>query len=235
VLNAVDRDLLRTQPSMEARLTARGRLGIAPDAPGVGTVGRLMQGKDQASVLEAFASVRSAFPRARMVIAGVSADCAPDGVGDYGDYLHRQVNRLGLGQSVIFTGFVPHGDMPDLYCALDVFVHPCVEEPFGLVVVEAMASSLPVVAVRGGGIPEIIRDGIDGLLVSAHNPAAFAQAVVRLLADPPTAQHLARSGRRRVHDAFAPEVQGRSMFDVYAHLARAPRHCLAAAPLTGRP
>ena len=162
----------------------RSRLGLPDDAPVIGCVARLSRWKAQHTLVEAFALVRQRFPAARLVLPGIAGDSSPDGHGNYRDYLVRRCAELDLGDAVSLPGFVPQDDMPEFYGAIDVLAHPAIEEPFGLVLVEAMASERPVVATVGGGIPEIIRDGCDGLLVGAEKPPAMAEAISRILDNP---------------------------------------------------
>jgi glycosyltransferase involved in cell wall biosynthesis len=180
-----------------------------------------MRGKDQATLLEAFAQVKRALPHARLVIAGAAADLAPDGLpGDYRAYLDRRAAELGIANSVVFPGFLPHGTMPKLYAAFDIFAHAALEEPFGLVVVEAMAQLVPVVAFNTGGVPEIIRDGIDGELVPAGDPTKMALRIVELASNAPRARQLALAGRERVETAFSPRGQATTMAAVYREVVR---------------
>jgi glycosyltransferase involved in cell wall biosynthesis len=215
VHNAVATTVLERSVAANERSAMRARLGLPDDVPVVGSVGRLMRWKNQDILVAAFATVRQQVPNARLVIAGSAADSAPDGPGDYRDYLVRQATELGLLESVTFTGFVTPAEVPALYAAFDVFAHPCAEEPFGLVIVEAMASNRPVVAVNAGGVPEIIRDGVDGLLVPPQQSDALAQAVVRLLGDREVANRLVDSARTRVNEAFTPRAQADAMLGVY--------------------
>jgi glycosyltransferase involved in cell wall biosynthesis len=196
----------------------RQRLGIPVDVPVIGCVARLMHGKGQIPLLEAFAVVRQTVPAARLVLAGLSAEAAPDGQGDYRDYIVRRIDSLGLQGVVTLPGFLPQSDMPEFYGALDVLAHPSLEEPFGLAVVEAMASMRPVVAVDRGGIPEIVRREVDGLLVPAEDPAAMAAAIIEVLGEPALAQRLAHSGRQRVLETFTLEIQAAAMERVYAQV-----------------
>jgi glycosyltransferase involved in cell wall biosynthesis len=215
VHNAVDGATFRPDANRAGRLAMRTRLGIPADAPVVGCIARLMRWKGQENLLDAFANVRRTLPRARLVLAGTSADVAPDGRGDYRDYLLRHIAELGLDDAVILAGFLPQATMPQLYAALDVVAHPSPEEPFGLAVAEAMACARPVIAIDGGGLPEIIRSGIDGVLVPAGQPPALAEAITRVLTDHPLASELAAAGRRRVLEAFTPEIQAGAMVRVY--------------------
>lgn len=215
VHNAVDGGLFRPEAANHDRLAMRHRLGVPADVPVIGCVARLMRWKGQDTLLEAFASVRESLPAARLVLAGLPADCAPDGDGNYRDYLIRRIAALGLGGSVTLPGYIAQSEMPQFYAALDVVAHPAVEEPFGLAVVEAMACLRPLVASGSGGIPEIIRDEVDGLLVPPEQPAALAKAITRLFSNPASAQQMATSARERVLTTFTPELQAQAMLRVY--------------------
>lgn len=219
--NAVDAALFAPDVPRMAPSAMRDRLAIPADVPLIGCVARLSRWKDQATLIDAFVAVRRAVPGAHLLLAGANADRAPDGQGDYREYLVRRVAELGLDDVVTFAGFVPQADMPSLYAALDVLAHPAVEEPFGLALVEAMASARPVVAVNAGGIPEIIRDGVEGLLVPRGQPEALAAALVRVLSEPLLARRLADAGRARLYPLFSPEQQAAEMLAVYRRVAAA--------------
>ncbi len=215
VHNAVDSAVFRPDAPVAERLDMRARLGVPAGAPLIGCVARLSRWKDQATLLEALVAVRRTVPGARLVLAGANADTSPDGRGNYEDYLARRIGALGLEGAVTFAGFVPHHEMPHVYAALDLLAHPAVEEPFGLAIVEAMASGLPVVAVNAGGVPEIIRDGVDGLLVPRGQPSALAAAITRVLGDTALSARLGRAGRERARTVFTPGSQAAAMLDVY--------------------
>jgi len=215
VHNAVDSQAFRPETAAAGRLAMRQRLGLPLDVPVIACIARMTRWKAQHTVIDAFAHVRHKFPTARLLLPGVSGDSAPDGQGDYRDYLERRAAELGVAEAVSLPGFLPQTDMPQLYGAIDVLAHASIEEPFGLVLVEAMASEKPVVAINGGGVPEIIHDGQDGLLVPAETPVAMAEAIERVLDDPSFAERLGRAGRRRVLDAFTPEMQAAAMLRVY--------------------
>ena len=126
-----------------------------------------------------------------MVVGDALADGGdPDG---YRAMLKSQVQKLGLSQAVQFTGF--RDDMPELMNTIDIFVHASLVEPFGSVIVEAMAAGRPVIASRTLGPQEIIRDGESGLLTTPGDSSELASAMLRLLADPELAQRIGKSGR----------------------------------------
>lgn len=217
--NAVDSTVFVPDVPIAERTSMRLRLGIPDGVPLIGCVARLSRWKDQATLLDALVAVRRAVPDARLVLAGTSTDSAPDGQGDYKDYLIRRIAALGLADAVTFAGFVAQHEMPAFYAALDVLAHAAIEEPFGLALVEAMASARPVVAVGAGGVPEIIRDGVDGLLVPKGQPAAMAEALMRVLRDPAFSGRLAHRGRQRVCESFSPEGQAATMLAIYRRVA----------------
>lgn len=221
VHNAVDGSIYCPDVPATARCAMRSRLGVPAKVPLIGCVARLSRWKDQATLLDALVAVRRDVPDARLVLAGHVSDLAPDGRGDYKDYLLRRIADLGLGDAVTFAGFVPQNEMPAFYAALDVLAHPSVEEPFGLALVEAMASARPVVAVGAGGVPEIIREGVDGLLVPRAQPEAMAAALVRVLSEPALAKRLADSGCAHVRIAFSPERQATAILAIYRHIVAA--------------
>jgi phosphatidylinositol alpha-mannosyltransferase len=113
---------------------------------------------------------------------------------------------------VVMLGAVPNDDLPAYHACADVFVAPATDmESFGIVLVEAMAAGVPVVASDIPGYREVVRDGVDGLLVPARDPNALAAALRRVLVEPELAASLARAGRERAReyswDAIAPRLE----------------------------
>ncbi|MBV9328509.1 MAG: glycosyltransferase family 4 protein [Chloroflexi bacterium] len=215
VLNAVNPRAFTPEIAAAGRASMRRRLGLPADVPVIACVARMSRWKAQHTIIDAFAQLRGRFADARLVLAGLPGDTALEGPGDFRDYLMRRADGLGLATSVSFPGFLSQADMPRFYGAIDVLAHPSHEEPFGLVLVEAMASGKPVVAVDGGGVPEIITSGRDGYLVPREAPGAMADAVMRVLCDPVHAREIGDAGRRRVLQAFTPEIQADAMLRVY--------------------
>jgi glycosyltransferase involved in cell wall biosynthesis len=185
------------------------------DAPLIGIAGRLTRWKGQHVFLEAAARIACKRPEARFVIVG---DALLGIDTDYPEFLRRQVRQLGLHDRVAFTGFRP--DVPRLLAAMDIVVHASVlPEPASVVVSEAMALGRPVIATALGGMPEIIEDGVSGILVSPGDPAALAAAVLALLGDRERARRIGLAARQRVRERFTAQRMASQMQELLAGLA----------------
>ena len=209
VYNGVD---LHRYDHQEPCCTLREEYGLSPDSQIVGCVARLEAEKGHRTLLEAWPAVLARVPEARLLVVGE---------GSLRDDLERQAAQLGIADRVVFAG--RRDDIPAVTAALDVAVLPSYREAQGLVVLEAMALSRPIVASNVGGIPEMIEDGVSGLLVPPHDPAALADAIARLLLDHPLADTLARNGHDVVHERFSAELMVRTVEDIYDDGARAVR------------
>ncbi|MEO0964991.1 MAG: glycosyltransferase family 4 protein [Planctomycetota bacterium] len=186
-----------------------------PDGRVVGMVGRLAEWKGQHVFLDAAARVLERHPDTRFRLIG----SAMFGEEDYEARLLAQVDRLGLGDRVAFMGY--RQDVPEQLADLDVFVHASITgEPFGKVIVEAMAAGCAVVATRGGGVPEIVVDGITGSLVPMNDADAMAEAIAPLLDDVDLARRMAEAGRQRVHARFLQEHVTEHATALYERLFR---------------
>lgn len=184
-----------------------------PAGPLIGLVGRLSPWKGQHVFLEAAAQVRKECPEARFQIIG----SAMFGEEDYEAKIRQMRETLELQDCVEFTGF--REDVPDLIRRMDVLVHAStIGEPFGQVVVEGMIAGKPVVATNGGGVPEIVQDGVTGWLVPMGESAPMAEAILKLLRDPQKAAQMGAAGRQRVLDHFSIELTARRVEAVYAQL-----------------
>jgi glycosyltransferase involved in cell wall biosynthesis len=155
----------------------RSQLGLPVAGPLIGMVGRLQRWKGMHVFIAAMARVHRAHPEVHAVIVGGAHETEPH----YGDELAAQVRALDLAGVVSFAGF--QFNIPEWMQAMDVFVHASDREPFGIVVIEAMALGKPVIAGSTGGPAEIITDGVDGLLVSFGDDESLAGAIVRYLDD----------------------------------------------------
>ena len=140
------------------------------------TVGKFEAKKGQATLLDAFSRIADAYPDLHLVLVGARDTSLSE--------LEDTARSWGLDGRIHFFVDVPHQKMPALFRAAKVFALPSNEEPFGIVILEAGLSGLPVVASRVGGIPEIISDGETGWLVKPGNPDALAHALRSILDDP---------------------------------------------------
>ena len=141
------------------------------------------------------------------------------GTGPFEDAYREMVRALGCEDVVRFLGF--RRDVPDLMVAADLLVLPSLAEAFGLVLAEALYLALPVVATRTGAIAEIVRDGVDGILVPPADSEALAGAIVALLDQPGRRSALAGSGRERVRKEFGFERMMRAYEGIYDSLGKA--------------
>jgi glycosyltransferase involved in cell wall biosynthesis len=201
-------ELERFAPSV-ARHEARRALGFPADAKIVALVGRISEQKGQEELIRAAQSVRLTVPEALFLIVG-----APD-QPERAAGLAALVGELGLRDAVRFCGFVT--DMPLLYAAIDVLAAPSRWEGFGLMLVEAMAAGLPIVASRVGAIPDVVAEDETALLVPPADPPSLAAAIASLLGDPRRARRMGELGRKRAQ-LFSWERAGRELDALYADL-----------------
>jgi glycosyltransferase involved in cell wall biosynthesis len=183
-----------------------GQTSPRPDPPVVGMVARIAPWKGQHLFLEAAAQVATRRPDVRFRVIGAPMF----GEDRYLEELRRRSREAPLAGRVTFTGLVP--DPRPEYDRLTVAVAASVTpEPFGNVIIEAMARGLPVVAPAEGGPAEILTDGVDGVLVPPRDPAAMAAAILGLLESPGTAATLAEKAVATTADRFTIE-QGAERF-----------------------
>lgn len=176
----------------------KARLGFDPHRPLIGTVARLQEWKGLHVFAEAMARVFQEAPDCQAVIVGGPHHLEPD----YPALLEKKIASLGLTGRIRLAG--AQTNVPDWMQAMDVVVHASREEPFGIVVVEAMSLGKPVVATRPGGPEEIVQDGQDGLLVPHGDATAMAKAILRHLRDPAFATACAKAARKS-STQFSPE------------------------------
>jgi glycosyltransferase involved in cell wall biosynthesis len=213
VPNGVDLDRFNPDRSSQDTAALRASLGIPPAAFLIGTVARLEPEKGHRYLLEALPAIVEAVPDAWLLLVGA---------GSQTDALRAQARSLPLParRRVMFAG--SRTDVGAITDALDLAVLPSLREAQGLAVLEAMAARRPVVASAVGGIPETIRDGLDGLLVAPADPGPLARAVIRLARHPRLRDRLAASGRRRAEEQFSAAATVRRVEAIYGEeLARA--------------
>ena len=191
--------------------SVRRELGIAPNAPLVGMIGRIIPWKGQHVFIEAFARLRQRHPRAMAILVG-SADTAQG--EEYGARLQQRSRELGLTDNLLWLGH--RRDIPQLLAAMDILVHCSVEpEPFGRVLIEGMAAGTPVIASAAGGAMEIVEEGVTGLLTPPADVPALARAMSRLIENEALRERLRQNGRRVVRDRYDIPSHAAAVADFY--------------------
>ena len=191
-------------------------LGVSGDAPVVGIVGVLARWKGHPEFIELARRLVARGSSAHFVIVG---DAIYDTVGEthYREELEKQVKEAGLTGRLSFTGF--RSDVAEVMNGIDLLVHASIRpEPFGRVIVEAMACETPVVAVAAGGIPEIAESGKSALLYRAGDVDAKAEAVERMLGDADLRKRIAEEGRRVFLEKFTRDVYIQKVAGTYGKL-----------------
>jgi len=167
----------------------RNELGIPSDYLVVGYVGWLIPIKGVTYLVNAMAEVVQRHPNSLLLLVGKG-----DEKGEEETKLSKQVENLGIADNVRFLGWRP--DVDEIMSCFDIFVLPSLNEGMGRVLVEAMATGLPIVASSVGGIPDLVKDGENGLLVPPANAGALEQAISDLLSDKSRRKHMGETGKK---------------------------------------
>jgi glycosyltransferase involved in cell wall biosynthesis len=181
-----------------------------PGASVVATLGNIRRVKGHDVFIKAAASIAAQFPQASFNIAGDVLE------PDYFVELQTLIRDLNLSDRFHFVGGVRN--LRDYLSTADIFVLPSRSEGFSNAIVEAMAASLPVVATDVGGNTEAVTDGVSGLIVPSEDPAALAEAITRLLADPSKAQEMGAAGKKLVAEKFTTDAMMHQITLAYANL-----------------
>ncbi|MFA6226282.1 MAG: glycosyltransferase family 4 protein [Methanoregula sp.] len=174
-------------------------------------VGGIEERKGLVVLIEALAQVKSIIPDVELHIVGGIRKVV---------YYHTLVSLIrscGLDSHIRFLGSLPEQDLMKEYAAAEIFVLPSYEESQGIVILEAMATGTPVIATRAGGIPDMIQDDVNGLLVDCGNVQQMAQCIISLLTEHQQKQRIARTGNEMA-SAYLPEPIARQHLDVYDRL-----------------
>lgn len=190
----------------------RAEFGLADQDRLISNVSRLDWWKGHDDFLRAMAEVTRSLPNAKALIVGAS-DSMPQNQ-TYHQRLQQLVTELGLSNHVVFTGF--RTDIPRIMAASDVVVHSASEpEPFGRVIVEAMAAGRPVVATAAGGVLDIVEDQVTGLLVPPRNAILMAQAIRHLLQDREQARIIGQRAQQCAKERFSVEQHVTAIQRIY--------------------
>ena len=169
-------------------------------------------GKGLHYLIEAFAKVRKVIPNARVVVVG---GYRPDGY--YAQQIFSLCKKLNVASSIMFTGRLSPNEVKNYYASADVFVSSSLYEGFGLTVLEAMASSLPVIASKGPYLPnsEIISDNVSGLLYEAGNVNQLSEAIIRVLTSRELAEKLGANAKAFIQMSFDWHLIAEQTLELY--------------------
>ncbi len=198
-------------PEERSALRAALRAGwhVPADAPVLAWAGEFAPWKRTEDFLSAVAELRRRHPAVRALVLG---EALSEEHKERPGQLAAFANRLGIGAAVSFLGW--RRDVPRCLAAADLLVLTSENEPFGRILVEAMAAGVPVVARNGGGVSEVLGRET-GLIIEAPSAADFAAAADRLLSDPRECAEMAAAGVRRARDMFAPELAAGRILELY--------------------
>jgi phosphatidylinositol alpha-1,6-mannosyltransferase len=171
----------------------RRRLNIPDKSRVVFALQRLADEKRTDIIISAMPGILARCPDVFMVMGGTGPEEAS---------LKNLARQLGVADRVVFTGFIDEGDVGDYFNLCDVFMFHTVYETFGIVLAQAMAYGKPVVSIWNTAVPDVVLDGQTGILTKPYDPAAMADAAVRLLENPALREKLGACGRKRALELF---------------------------------
>lgn len=175
----------------EAVNNLRKKYDLSSDSIVAVTVGRFVPQKGHIYLVEAASEILKKQPKIKFIFLGN---------GTLEEKLINRISELELTQYFIFAGMLD--DISPILQGANLMIHPSIEEPFGIALLEGMRACLPIVASRVGGIPEVVEAGSTANLVEPHNPMALAEGVINLLASPDKMTEFGRAGKERWKSRF---------------------------------
>jgi glycosyltransferase involved in cell wall biosynthesis len=213
VYNAVNvNGEIGNQNSWESKREILEVLDIPLNAKLVVTAGRLSPEKGHRYLVDAIALMRDQVEGVYFVFCGE---------GECRQKLEKMAKALGVSDNCRFPGF--RRDLPEIFKVMDLFVLPSLTEGLPNVILEAFACAKPVVATRVGGVPEIVEDRSNGLLIPAKNPEFLSKAVIQLLLNSEMRASMGKSGYRKVKSGFNFESQAEKLQQIYREILREKR------------
>lgn len=188
---------------------AREMLGFSDEAFLIGSVGNLRTPKGYQYLLPAFREVTVKYPEAKLLIAGE---------GPLRRTLEKFSRRLGISEQVFFLGF--RKDLKALYSGLDILVMPSLWEGMPVALLEALSYGLPVVASAVSGIPEVVRDGIEGFLVAPENPQQITVGIINLLENSQKRIEMGSRGKTRVENEYSQSKMVAAYVNLYREMLK---------------
>jgi glycosyltransferase involved in cell wall biosynthesis len=179
----------------------------------ISNIGRLDSWKGQDYFLKAFANVLKSHPNAKALIVGDYVKASQEGKLYY-ERLQNLITELNISNHVIITGH--RFDIPQIMVASDIVVHSASKpEPFGRVIVEAMLAGTPIIATAAGGVPEIIEDQVNGILIPLRDVNSIAEAIQKTLEDPKRSQEMAKVAKKYAQDKFSVQQHVATIENIY--------------------
>lgn len=205
-----DHVLIHGNQMSNIRAQTRAKFNVADEECLFAIFGRFIRWKGQLEVVKAFESIRDDIA-AKLIVIG---DASEGFNCDYAEEVKHFVSSVGLQDRVIFAGFTK--DVRSMYLAADVVVHASIEpEPFGLVVIEAMAMGRPVIASDLGAPPELVEEDGDGFIVSPTDTPALADRMRRLAQDPELRRQMGDKGKTKVGANYMPQQYAARVANLY--------------------
>jgi len=211
VYNAVDTE--KFSPDLERRSEMRLCYGFGDDDFVLGMAGRLAEEKGHLWLLKAILPMLNKNLNYKILIAG-DAKIHPD--TEYPEQISSYIQQNGLDGHVILTGFVE--DMNGFYNAIDLFLLPSFREPFGRVLIEAMATETPVIASSVGGVPEVVDHEINGYLIEPGDADSWRDCINNLIHNETIRHNFVKSGRKKVMSKFTSENITSKIVSLYMEL-----------------
>lgn len=202
--NGIDIDRLSKEIQVEA---IKKELGLPENSKVVGTIGRLGDEKGQIYLLRAAQGVVQREKSVRFLVVGD---------GHLREYLKEEATKLGIADSVTFTGY--RQDIPELLSVMDLFVLPSIKEALPMALLEALAARKAVIATRVGGVPKVIGNNENGVLIEAKDIRRLEKAIIDLLNNEKKRTRLGNEGRMKVEREFSSSSMCRKYFAVYQEL-----------------
>lgn len=200
-------DTKRYRPGRAGRGWLRTEFGLADDEPTLAMAAQFIPRKGHHTLLAALPAVLAVHRRARVLLFGQGPEV---------EAVRRLAQQAGVAERVVFAGF--RRDLERILPSIDVMVHPAEMEGLGVALLQAAACGVPIVAGRAGGIPEIVRPGINGELIEPGDAAALSRHLVRLLGDPAMCARYGEAGRQLAVNEFSVDAMVEGNRAVYASL-----------------
>lgn len=196
--------------TVQDRLALRRELNLPPSTPLILHVGRFIEQKNHAGLLDMFQGISKSVPEARLLLVGK---------GPLWDKVHSTIAALGLQDRVLCLG--TRADVPRLMSCSDLFLFPSLHEGFGLVAIEANAVGLPVVASKIPGVTEAVEEGVTAFLHPLRNTQAMIDSSLRVLRDEELRRAMGEAGRERVCRKFTRAASAQNLVRLYNSIASA--------------